>query len=237
MVFINGMNGNDNNIFVGFFDFRLVLIGLIDLLLFFLFVDSDIDDVINGKVGNDIFVGLGGDDILDGGIGVDIMFGGLGDDIYYVDNMGDKVGEVSVGGGMDFVILFVDYFLNIGLFYLFVINGLVNNGVVLVMLGVIKYVVYLFLSELLMRFELIFIFIENLILMGIVIIGEGNDLDNIIDGNGENNVLFGLGGNDIICGLGGNDIIFGGEGNDLLNGNMGEDFLNGNVGDDIVRGG
>lgn len=237
MALINGTNGNDNNTFAGLFDFRPALIGSIDLSLSPPFVDSDIDDVINGKAGNDILVGLGGDDILDGGTGADIMFGGSGDDTYYVDNTGDKVGEASAGGGMDSVISSVDYSLNTGPFYLPAINGLVNNGAALATLGATKYAAYLFLSEPLTRPELTPTFIENLTLTGTAIIGEGNDLDNIIDGNGENNVLSGLGGNDTIRGLGGNDTISGGEGNDLLNGNMGEDSLNGNVGDDTVRGG
>jgi Ca2+-binding RTX toxin-like protein len=234
---IDGTNGNDNNTFAGFFDFRPALIGSIDLSLSPPFVDSDIDDVINGKAKNDILVGLGGNDILDGGTDADIMFGGSGDDTYYVDNTGDKVGEASAGGGMDSVISSVDYSLNTGPFYLPAINGLVNNGAALATLGAAKYAAYLFLSEPPTRPELTPTFIENLTLTGTAIIGEGNDLDNIIDGNGENNVLSGLGGNDTIRGLGGNDTISAGEGNDLLNGNMGDDSLNGNVGDDTVRGG
>jgi Ca2+-binding RTX toxin-like protein len=229
MATINGTNGNDNNTFAGFLDFRRALIGTL------------LDDTINGKAGNDILVGLTGNDSLDGGTGADTMFGGLGDDIYVVDNVGDLVGEAVVdellpgGGGTDIVFSSVDYSLNApATFSLPTINGIAENAAAIFALGLPTYTLYTaVLNELTLTPQLI----ENLTLTGTAIMGEGNDLDNIIDGNGENNVLSGLGGNDTIRGLGGNDTISGGDGNDLLNGNMGDDSLNGNVGDDTVRGG
>lgn len=60
----------------------------------------DGDDVLNGNAGNDTLRGDAGTDTLDGGAGADAMAGGDGDDTYTVDNVGDRVTEVS-GEGND----------------------------------------------------------------------------------------------------------------------------------------
>jgi Ca2+-binding RTX toxin-like protein len=57
-------------------------------------------DTINGLGGNDTLNGNAGNDTLDGGTGADAMKGGAGNDIYYVDNSGDRVTELS-GAGTD----------------------------------------------------------------------------------------------------------------------------------------
>ncbi len=71
------------------------------------------EDQLSGFGGNDHLQGLDGDDtldggtqndILDGGTGADSMAGGTGNDIYYVDDAGDEVIELSgAGSGYDIV--------------------------------------------------------------------------------------------------------------------------------------
>jgi serralysin len=65
------------------------------------------DDVLNGNGGNDTLLGgLGtdavhggaGDDVMNGGTGGDTMSGGAGNDLFFVDNSGDMVGELSAEG-------------------------------------------------------------------------------------------------------------------------------------------
>ena len=65
--------------------------------------------------------------------------------------------------------------------------------------------------------------VENLTLLGSVVAGTGNALDNLITGNGANNSLSGLTGNDTLQGGGGNDTLDGGTGSDSLVGGTGND--------------
>ncbi|NBB17688.1 hypothetical protein GVN21_20195, partial [Caulobacter sp. SLTY] len=60
-------------------------------------------DVLSGLDGDDSLDGGEGNDILNGGLGADVMIGGLGDDTFYVDDLGDTVGE-NPGEGTDTVI-------------------------------------------------------------------------------------------------------------------------------------
>jgi Ca2+-binding RTX toxin-like protein len=78
---------------------------------------EDVGDVLNGGAGNDhIEGGLGadqltggtGNDHLDGGAGADQMSGGVNDDIYFVDNAGDVITELS-GEGRDTVYTSIQY--------------------------------------------------------------------------------------------------------------------------------
>lgn len=88
--------------------------------------------------------------------------------------------------------------------------------------------------------------VENLVLTGDAVNGNGNDLDNLITGNAADNSLLGLGGNDTLIGGDGNDALFGSEGADTLIGGAGNDYYaiddagdviveNLNEGDDFVR--
>ncbi|WP_274426883.1 peroxidase family protein [Chelativorans sp. YIM 93263] len=65
--------------------------------------------------------------------------------------------------------------------------------------------------------------VENLTLVGSLLSGTGNDLDNVITGTNAGNTLDGGAGDDILEGRNGNDILIGGAGNDELNGGNGVD--------------
>ncbi len=88
--------------------------------------------------------------------------------------------------------------------------------------------------------------VENLTLVGSVVQGNGNELDNVITGNAADNHLLGLEGNDLLLGGGGNDALFGDIGQDTLIGGAGDDYYEiddagdviietANEGDDFVR--
>jgi Ca2+-binding RTX toxin-like protein len=55
-------------------------------------------NILNGAEGNDTLTGNDGNDVLDGGPGADSMSGGHGIDQYSVDDVGDKITEVSASG-------------------------------------------------------------------------------------------------------------------------------------------
>jgi Ca2+-binding RTX toxin-like protein len=55
-----------------------------------------------GNAGANTITGNEGDNILDGGAGADLLIGGSGNDTYIVDNVGDRIQEVS-GVGIDTV--------------------------------------------------------------------------------------------------------------------------------------
>jgi Ca2+-binding RTX toxin-like protein len=79
--------------------------------------------------------------------------------------------------------------------------------------------------------------VENLVLTGAAIGGNGNELNNHITGNDVGNELRGYSGDDTLLGLGGNDTLYGFADNDLLDGGAGHDTLYGGDGDDTLLGG
>jgi len=65
------------------------------------------DSYVGGALDDDLSGGAG-NDILNGGLGADLMVGGLGDDTFYVDDLGDTVGE-NPGEGTDTVISTINW--------------------------------------------------------------------------------------------------------------------------------
>lgn len=78
-----------------------------------LIIGSVSGERIEGLAGDDYLKGRGGDDVLDGGTGADHMRGGSGDDIYFVDDSGDVVDELSAADGTDLVRSLVSFALPI----------------------------------------------------------------------------------------------------------------------------
>lgn len=56
------------------------------------------NDTLLGGAGNDTLSGGTGNDLLNGGTGADVIAGGTGNDIYVVDDEGDQVTELNLGG-------------------------------------------------------------------------------------------------------------------------------------------
>ena len=71
-------------------------------------IGNDVANVLEGRGGDDTITGNAGNDTLNGGLGADSMAGGTGDDIYFVDNGGDLVAELT-GEGTDTVNASISY--------------------------------------------------------------------------------------------------------------------------------
>jgi Ca2+-binding RTX toxin-like protein len=69
---------------------------------------NDGNDTLSGGDGNDTLNGGTGNDSLTGGTGADTLTGGTGNDVYYIDNAGDTITELS-GEGTDTVYNTVNY--------------------------------------------------------------------------------------------------------------------------------
>jgi Ca2+-binding RTX toxin-like protein len=69
---------------------------------------NEFNNSITGNSSNNILIGGGGNDVLNGSTGADSLTGGTGNDVYYIDNAGDSITELS-GEGTDTVYSTVDY--------------------------------------------------------------------------------------------------------------------------------
>jgi len=189
-------------------------------------VDNDVldggndNDALYGDVGTDQLFGRAGADLLDGSIGADTMYGGAGDDTYFVDDVGDVVGE-SASAGNDTIHASLTWALgqyveNLTLTGFVAINGSGN-----------------ILANTLTGND-----VENVLsgLAGADTLHGGGAGDTLNGGNG-NDVLNGDAGADVLDG--GNDIdtLNGGEGADTLYGRAAGDTLNGDAGSDALYGG
>ena len=153
---------------------------------------GDGDDTLEGDSGNDSLIGGSGDDLLDGGAGADVMDGGEGSDIYVVDHEFDVVRELGIVG-VDTVIALVDH-------------------------------VLLYDAEILE-------------LRGSAISGTGSATNNTIIGNDLANFLNGLTGHDTLVGGIGADTLVGGYSSDVLTGGADADrfeFTRGETGRDTI---
>src|SRR5262245_60880870 len=190
-------------------------------------VGNELDNVLDGRGGNNEFRGLQGNDTLRAG---------SGDDHYFFTTINGIISTgnstISDSGGNDAI--FIDA------------NTLadaqhVNNDLVLTLTtGATVTVLDQFGSH---PVEALFNGGTPLTLAtsmtggigsGIISGTDGND---VMDGRGGDDLLFGNGGNDRLIGGTGNDHLFGGAGNDVLEGGEGDDVLNGGPGNDRLIGG
>ncbi len=154
-------------------------------------------ELLLGFNGADELRGNGGDDLLVGGAGADDMFGGAGNDIYWVQQGGDRVTELS-GEGIDTIHSNVSR--NLG--NAAQVVGDVENVVLVGVTGV-----------------------EALTAVGNALNNQltGNAGDNTLNGGAGNDTLIGNAGDDSLAGGANDDILDGGAGADTLNGGGGID--------------
>jgi Ca2+-binding RTX toxin-like protein len=97
-IIIEDLNGGTDTVFVSFSGYTLGA-NIENLAL----SDSAANASLIGGAGNNSLVGNSFDNTIDGGLGSDTMVGGTGNDYYVVDNLGDRIVEVS-GAGTDSVV-------------------------------------------------------------------------------------------------------------------------------------
>ncbi|MFA5952605.1 MAG: calcium-binding protein [Hyphomicrobium sp.] len=138
-----------------------------------------------GNAANNTITGNDADNVLNGGGGNDTLIGGKGNDTYVVDSTSDIVTELDNAE--------VD------------VDGVVmRNAATAASEGIDTVQTSVWLQAL--HFN-----IENLTLTGTVVVGQGNELNNVIRGNSANNALDGGLGDDRIYGGAGADTISGGD--------------------------
>ncbi|MEK0427634.1 MAG: hypothetical protein RL001_161, partial [Pseudomonadota bacterium] len=165
---------------------------------------GNFDDQIRGEQGNDVLQGLGGTDNLSGGNGDDQLFGGAGNDTL---TGGAGADTLWGGAGHDLYVVEND-------------SDIVNESRSPTNTGDAGGIdtVWSLINQYTLGAR-----VENLVLNGQAISGQGNALANIITGNDGDNTLSGEGGNDTLYGQSGNDRLDGGAGIDTLWGGSGDD--------------
>lgn len=169
------------------------------------------DDKLYGGGGNDRLFGGDGNDLLVGGPGFDQLYGGRGNDTYLVTSYRFRIIEPPSGGGVDTVIIPLDYELKSLLFENLTLYGSAQFGT------------------------------GNRRKNRIEGNGRGNVLSGLAGndtllGNSGNDRLFGSTGKDQLFGGDGGDELFGQQGNDRLSGDRGNDLLSGEDGRDVLIG-
>jgi len=91
-----------------------------------LLIGNGVDNLLRANAGDDGLNGGAGNDILDGGLGADTMLGGTGNDLYYVDQSGDVVTELT-GEGTDTVSSTISYALGGNVENLTLTGGALNG--------------------------------------------------------------------------------------------------------------
>lgn len=158
-----------------------------------IFTGDAADNKINGSRGYDIIDGLAGHDIIKSGSGDDEVSGDLGND--RLD--GGTGADLLMGGDGDDTYV-VDNLLDL-------VDETAGSGTDTVLSSV----------DFSLAAGQVLGDVENLTLTGSkALIGEGNDLANVIVGNGAKNTLTGHDGNDVLDGGRGVDLLRGGDGDD-----------------------
>ncbi len=193
------------------------------------------DDRLYGGLDDDSLYGGEGDDLLYGFAGSDTMEGGAGDDIYVVSGDyeflfgylgGDSIGYTDAGEnedglyeaegeGIDTVVSEVDYVLGDNFENLTLVYDTRDYDP--------GYGTDTPVSASVQRGS-----------RAVAMVGEGNELDNVITANDVGNELYGVGGDDILIGGLGNDYLDGGIGADTLAGGGSDDTYEVDNADDLV---
>src|SRR5688572_16748964 len=161
---------------------------------------------ITGTAANDVLVGTNDDDALNGLIGADKMAGGDGNDIYFVDQVGDVVTELTDKGFIDRVVTTVSTTLAANVEFLELVGGALSgtgNGQENVLLGNS---------------------FDNTL--------DGGDGRDLLSGGLGNDTLIGGKGHDYMVGGDGQNRLQGGVGDDTLNGFGGDNVMEGGAGND-----